>query len=268
VIRVPTAVDERGWKHRFVTHGGTTTVALVVHLAILFAFAYESSTVITISDLPAAIAVEIVLAPPGQTKLEAEPQPATIDDQDSEHPTEMLQAKTTVSPPNQSAVSLTTVERAMPMVQPMHALKRSATIAIAEHRTSPKRRSPPLNVMPIAGQPGASESSMGGSTGNIATSEPPNVPSSWKTQLLSHLDRYKGYPEAARARRAEGTALLSFSMDRDGRVLGYHIVRSTGHSELDDEVLAMIERASPLPPAPPELHAQVVQLAVPVRFRL
>ncbi|WP_454634250.1 energy transducer TonB family protein [Bradyrhizobium cenepequi] len=46
------------------------------------------------------------------------------------------------------------------------------------------------------------------------------------------------------------------------------MVRSTGYSELDEEVLAMIERASPLPPAPPELHEQVVQLAVPVRFRL
>lgn len=95
-----------------------------------------------------------------------------------------------------------------------------------------------------------------------------DVPSTWKNRLLSHLDRYKRYPDAARARRAEGTALLSFGMDRDGRVLGYYLVRSSGYPELDDEVLSMIERASPLPPAPPEIRAQVVQLVVPVRFRM
>ncbi|WP_439925939.1 energy transducer TonB [Nitrobacter sp. JJSN] len=63
---------------------------------------------------------------------------------------------------------------------------------------------------------------------------------------MSHLDRYKRYPNAARAQRVEGTALLSFEMDRGGRVLTYYLVRSSGWPELDDEVLAMIERASPL----------------------
>jgi protein TonB len=66
----------------------------------------------------------------------------------------------------------------------------------------------------------------------------------------------------------EGTALLSFGMDRDGRVLGYRLVRSSGSPELDDEAFAMIVRASPLPPVPPEINAEVVQLVVPVRFRM
>jgi protein TonB len=57
-------------------------------------------------------------------------------------------------------------------------------------------------------------------------------------------------------------------MDRDGRVAGFYLVRSSGCPELDDEVLAMIERASPLPPAPPEIREQIVQLVVPIRFRL
>lgn len=85
---------------------------------------------------------------------------------------------------------------------------------------------------------------------------------------MSHLERFKRYPDAARASRAQETALLSFGMDRNGQVLGYALVRSSGYPELDEEVLAMIERASPLPPAPPELGPDVVQLVVPVRFRL
>jgi protein TonB len=51
-------------------------------------------------------------------------------------------------------------------------------------------------------------------------------------------------------------------------VLTYYLVRSSGCQELDEEVLAMIERASPLPPAPPELDERVVHLVVPVRFRI
>jgi protein TonB len=63
-------------------------------------------------------------------------------------------------------------------------------------------------------------------------------------------------------------ALLSFGMDRDGRVLRYYLVRSSGYPELDDEVLTMIERASPLPAIPPEIREQIVHLVVPIRFRL
>jgi protein TonB len=95
-----------------------------------------------------------------------------------------------------------------------------------------------------------------------------DVPSAWKARLLSHLDRYKQYPIAARAKGLEGITLLSFGIDRQGRVLGYHLVRSSGSAELDGEAFAMIVRASPLPPAPAELGAQVVQLVVPVRFRM
>jgi TonB family protein len=82
------------------------------------------------------------------------------------------------------------------------------------------------------------------------------------SRLLSHLDHYMRYPDAARAQGHEGTALLSFGMNRDGHVLTYYPVRSSGCPALDDEVLAMIERASPLPAAPPGFNEQVVQLVV------
>jgi periplasmic protein TonB len=92
------------------------------------------------------------------------------------------------------------------------------------------------------------------------------IPSNWKANLLAQLEHQKRYPADAQARREEGTALLSFGIDRDGNVLGYFLARSSGYADLDDEVLAMIQRASPLPPVPPEVHDKIVQLVVPVRF--
>ncbi|WP_431270716.1 energy transducer TonB family protein [Dankookia sp. P2] len=62
--------------------------------------------------------------------------------------------------------------------------------------------------------------------------------------------------------------MLHFRMRRDGTVLGYRLARSAGDATLDAAVLAMIERASPLPAAPAELAGDSIELTVPVRFAL
>mgnify|MGYP000455709125 CR=1 FL=1 len=56
--------------------------------------------------------------------------------------------------------------------------------------------------------------------------------------------------------------------ERAGRVLDWRIVRGSGHDALDQEVAAMIRRAEPLPPMPPEMPQPRIELTVPVQFRL
>jgi len=93
---------------------------------------------------------------------------------------------------------------------------------------------------------------------------------SYVARLLGALERQKHYPEAARWRRSQGVALLRFRMRRDGTVIGYRIERSAGDPALDEAVLAMIQRASPLPAPPPELQPgqEAIELTVPIRFAL
>jgi len=62
--------------------------------------------------------------------------------------------------------------------------------------------------------------------------------------------------------------MLNFSVDRNGRVLAREIVRSSGHPELDKEVISMIERAQPLPPFPATMTEDKLDLTVPIRFSL
>jgi periplasmic protein TonB len=69
-------------------------------------------------------------------------------------------------------------------------------------------------------------------------------------------------------RGEEGAGMLRFVMDGRGRVLGARVVRSSGHEALDAEMMAMLERAAPLPPIPPELGASRIELSVPVSFAL
>lgn len=93
---------------------------------------------------------------------------------------------------------------------------------------------------------------------------------SYVAKLLGALERQKHYPEQARWRRAQGVALLRFRMRRDGTVTGYRIERSAGDPALDEAVLAMIQRASPLPAPPADLQPgePAIELTVPIRFAL
>jgi periplasmic protein TonB len=96
----------------------------------------------------------------------------------------------------------------------------------------------------------------------------PRIAPSWQTELVRRLEQYKRYPSDAQSRGVEGVVMLSFSVDRNGRVLAHEIVRSSGHSELDKEVVSMIERAQPLPPFPPSMPEEKLDLTVPIRFSL
>jgi len=96
----------------------------------------------------------------------------------------------------------------------------------------------------------------------------PAVAPSWQAALLKHLQNYKRYPRAAQARGEQGVVLLHFKLDRNGRVLTRRILRSSGSAELDGEVLAMIERAQPLPAFPASMTQDELDLTVPIRFSL
>lgn len=96
----------------------------------------------------------------------------------------------------------------------------------------------------------------------------PTVAPTWQTALLKRLQNYKRYPRAAQARGEQGVVLLHFKIDRHGRVLARHIQRSSGFAELDGEVLAMIERAQPLPAFPASMAEDELDLTVPIRFSL
>jgi protein TonB len=90
----------------------------------------------------------------------------------------------------------------------------------------------------------------------------------WEGILLSHLEQHKKYPRLARKRHEQGTAYLRFRMHRSGEVLSFALERSAGHEALDEEVLAMIKRAQPLPALPPEVTDSEVEIVVPVQFTL
>ncbi|WP_028626910.1 energy transducer TonB [Metapseudomonas resinovorans] len=86
-----------------------------------------------------------------------------------------------------------------------------------------------------------------------AASAPSDAKPTWQSKLLSHLARYKRYPDDARRRGFEGVNRLRFVVDAEGKVISYSLVGKSGSASLDRATLEMIRRAQPLPPPPPEL---------------
>jgi protein TonB len=96
----------------------------------------------------------------------------------------------------------------------------------------------------------------------------PNAIPTWKTEIVALLERNKRYPESAQSRHEQGVAQVFFALDRQGRVVESRIVRSAGAAALDAEALALLTRAQPFPPPPPQLAGDRVNLTVPIRFNL
>lgn len=91
------------------------------------------------------------------------------------------------------------------------------------------------------------------------------APPDYVARLFAHLEANKRYPRDLQTAHVQGTTLLHFRMDHQGRVLSFDIQKSSGNARLDAEVTAMIQRAQPLPIPPAEM-ADPQDITIPIRF--
>jgi protein TonB len=90
---------------------------------------------------------------------------------------------------------------------------------------------------------------------------------SFLARLLAQLNRVKQYPRAARQARIEGVVMLHFVMDAQGKLVSFEIAKSSGRPVLDNEALALIQRAQ-LPPLPAGFPTNTLDAVVPIQFSL
>jgi len=83
--------------------------------------------------------------------------------------------------------------------------------------------------------------------------------------LGSWLKRHEHYPDPARRRGEEGTAIVRVVIEPDGQVSDLQLVQTSGNQLLDDAALDTWRHDHP-PPLPPDIPRAI--LRVPVHFRL
>lgn len=94
----------------------------------------------------------------------------------------------------------------------------------------------------------------------------PSLADSYDKQLGDHLNKFKEYPASAKERAVSGEAIVSFEIDRDGKLVSSNLARGSGHADLDEAALAMLVRAQPLP-VPPDMTGTTQKFTLPVLFR-
>jgi protein TonB len=203
-----------------------------------------NAPVIMLELAPAPVAPQITPTevPPDQVlSREAEPEPQP------EPPLQQPEIKVDPAPQPELAV--------MPPPKPVEKLKEKKPKQKQASRASAPSTAERRADRAAAPAPGAS-------------SHNPDAVPNWKSRLVAQLERNKRYPSEAQARGDQGVVQLAFSVDRSGGVHHARIVRSSGSNVLDQATLAMLERAAPLPPPPPEEPGAQIPVVVPIRYNI
>lgn len=75
--------------------------------------------------------------------------------------------------------------------------------------------------------------------------------SNWLGDVVQHIAKFKRVPRGRL--RAPLRVILSFEIDRSGKLLSVHLLQSSDRDDIDEEALAWINRADPLPKPPAEI---------------
>ncbi|ATY34198.1 energy transducer TonB [Sphingomonas psychrotolerans] len=152
--------------------------------------------------------------------------------------------------------------RADPWLQKAHSDVASAPRELAPLPSGTGRRAstaePADAAKPVlhSEPPGSAASDMTGSAAIL-----------YRDILLAHIARYRRYPSEARDARIEGVVEIRFVLDRKGHVQDAWVASSSGRTSLDQEALAAIRRAVPMPGIPSELPDRI-DITLPVDFEI
>ena len=83
--------------------------------------------------------------------------------------------------------------------------------------------------------------------------------------LLEHIRIYQRYPDAAAQQSQRGVVQVLFAMNCNGTVIDVRVTTSSGFAMLDQEAVAMVRRAQPLPRIPAQLPDRL-NVLLPVAF--
>lgn len=88
----------------------------------------------------------------------------------------------------------------------------------------------------------------------------------WQREILTAIARHRSYPAAARQRGLEGTTVVSFAIDRYGRLMASAMHTSSGNEILDRAALATLERVHEFPTVPSAVPGVRFEFVIPVKF--
>jgi protein TonB len=223
------------------------------------------------ASAPSAPSVQPLDLPPGPEMREADPPPPPPETPKRE----AIQEQLTPTPPQENPVVEAPPEQ---KAEPPPPKPEPAKIVPDQRKPVPVKPKPvrtevkkPTDAPPATRTSAAPKAERQASlTPSSATAGATSAAAlaSYNQLVAAHLQRFKQYPSSAKAAGEQGTSRLSFTLGRSGQVLGSRLAGSSGHPSLDGETLAMVRRAQPFPPMPPELKQASMSFSIPVQFSI
>ncbi|XAK32665.1 energy transducer TonB [Campylobacter coli] len=107
-------------------------------------------------------------------------------------------------------------------------------------------------------------------TQTIVTGNAKEQIKSYQALLMAHLAKFKKYPQEAIMQKQEGVVRIRVSIDESGNVLSKELKKSCPHAVLNDEVLSLFKRASPLPKPPKEMlkDGEKISFVMPIDYNI
>jgi periplasmic protein TonB len=216
---------------------------------------------IDLAPEPVAPAPEIPLPEPAPP-VELQPEPIVIPEPDIPEPPPPVFEPDPLPEP---------IPEPPPQVEPEVVIQKPV-----ERKPPPKPQHRPQPPKPVVDPPPAPPAPPVAQTPAPAPAAPPMPPRvstqlpSFFASLTAQVQRNLRYPAAARSRSQQGTPFVHFRMNRQGQVITAQIQRSSGSTSIDQEAVAAVQRAQPLPAPPEEVtDAQLeVGFTIPLNFNI
>lgn len=208
-------------------------------------------------------------APAEQIEAEDTPPDEVVEEQVEPEPVEEEVVEQEDEPVEQEMVQLPDAEVPLPTARPKPPEPRREVVRREEPRKpEPRRQKPRPQQQQAASQTTRqAQAQVREGTRTAARQSASGVssmtPARWQSRLMAHLERRKKYPADARRRGERGTVYVRFRIDDNGNVSSVSLAHSSGYPALDNEVLSLVRRASPVPAPPPGVNKTIT---APVRF--
>jgi protein TonB len=274
--------DNRGLETSFVEFvlwAAAGLVVLSVHVGAALWLLREPAMAAADNTPPAAIMIELAETPEAQMTEENEisPDQETADastpvkklEEPIEQPEDIVEQEPepVEDEPAEELVQLDKVEVPLPLARPKPQEPEKQTVRKEEPKKKPvkqRQREQAASQQANQAQAQVTQSNRNAARQSASGMFASSVsPARWQSRLMAHLERRKRYPAGAKSRHEEGIVYVRFRIDETGKVLSASLARSSGFPELDDEVLSLVQRASPVPAPPPDVNRTVT---APVKF--
>jgi len=259
---------------------GASLLVLTLHVGAAMWLLRETDMIAADDTPPAAIMIELAETPEATETEENEISPdevmsdasaaaekveEPVDEPVLEQEVVQDEPEPVEEEPREEIVQLEKVEVPLPVAKPKPPEPKKEIVKKDEPKKKPvKQREQASAKQAVKAQAQVTQSSRNAArqsaSGLFASSM---TPARWQSRLMAHLERRKKYPSGAKSRREEGTVYVRFRIDDSGKVLSATLARSSGWPELDNEVLSLVQRASPVPAPPPDVNKTIT---APVKF--